>query len=116
VKRHKILIGMAVATFLVALVTGSPCVRRSAAQGEPGARTIPVDTVSAERLLASGVGDNPACVTYDVSASGGSTIEVPSFCIDGMCTISVYHEATMGAFGPGLSWPAYYMQSSADDS
>jgi hypothetical protein len=115
-KRHKILIGMAVATFLVALVTGSPWVRRSAAQGEPGARTISVDTAPAERLVASGAGDNPACVTYDVSASGESTIEVPSFCIDGMCTISVYREATMGAFGPGLSWPVYYTQSSADDS
>jgi hypothetical protein len=115
-KRHKILIDIVAATFLVALLTGSPCVRPSAAQGEFSARTISADTASVERLLAGGVGDNPACVAYDVSASGGSTIAVPSFCIDGMCTISVYHEATMGAFGPGLSWPAYYMQSSADDS
>jgi hypothetical protein len=115
-KRHKILIGIVAATFLVALIIGSLCVQRSAAQGEPGARTIPVDTAPAERLVANGIGSNPACLAYDLSASGESTIEVPSFCIDGMCTISVYHEATMGAFGPGLSWPAYYMQSSADDS
>jgi len=115
-KRYRILIDIAAATFLVALLTGSPCVRRSAAQSEPGGRTVPMDTASPVRLLASGAGDNPACLAYDVSASGESTIAVPSFCIDGMCTISVYHDATMGAFGPGLSWPAYYMQSSADDS
>jgi len=58
----------------------------------------------------------PTCVQYDVSVAGETTVDVPSFCIDRICMIVTWNGANMGGFGPGFSWPAFYMQSSADNS
>jgi len=116
VKRRNILISLVAATLLVMLGTGLTCARQSAAHARASARMIVGDAASAGRRVAGDVAEKPVCVTYDLSAAGASTVEVPSFCIDGMCMISVYNDATIGAFGPGLSWPTYYMQRSMDDS
>jgi len=111
VKRRNILIGLAAATLLIALGTGL-----TAAQGKANAGTTAMDTVLPKRRTAGNVAKKQACVIYDLSTPGESTVEVPSFCTDGMCMISVYHDAIMGAFAPGLSWPLYYRQDSTDDS
>jgi len=58
----------------------------------------------------------PTSVRHDVTAAGVSVIDVPDYCIDGMCSVFIWSDATMGAFGPGMLWPVYYMQDSADDS
>jgi len=53
---------------------------------------------------------------YDVNTAGLLTIQVPDFCIDGMCSVFIWSDATMGAFNPGFLWPVYYLQDSADNS
>lgn len=56
------------------------------------------------------------CAQYALSDAGEQIVDVPSFCIDGLCRIMLWHDATIGAFGPGISWPVYYTQRSADAS
>jgi len=58
----------------------------------------------------------PTSVKHDVTEPGQWIIDVPDFCIDGMCSVFIWTDGTVGAFGPGLLWPVYYTQSSADDS
>jgi hypothetical protein len=35
---------------------------------------------------------------------------VPDFCINGLCKLMLYTNATMGVFGTGYSWEVYYYQ------
>ena len=58
------------------------------------------------------------CIKTDVfTVEGEYVIDVPSFCIDGMCEVFLWwNDGYFGAFGPELSWPAYYMQTSVDNS
>jgi hypothetical protein len=53
---------------------------------------------------------------FDVSAAGTMTVTVPDSCIDGVCGILMWNDATMGAWGPGMLWPVHYMQNSDDGS
>ena len=45
--------------------------------------------------------------------SESTTIDVPDFCIDQLCMILRWTDATFGSFGPGLSMPVYYYQESS---
>ena len=40
-------------------------------------------------------------------------VPVPEFCIDQLCMILRWTDASFGSFGPGLSWPVYYIQNSS---
>lgn len=52
------------------------------------------------------------CKTWQAPAPGGLVkMEVPRFCKNGQCEISVkWDGAYAGAFGPGLSWQVNYTQ------
>jgi hypothetical protein len=53
---------------------------------------------------------------FDVSAAGTMTVTVPEFCVDGVCGILMWNDATIGAWGPGMRWPVHYTQKSSDGS
>jgi hypothetical protein len=78
---------------------------------ENGDTTVAGDLSVAGRLHTQG----PSCTTYDITQAGAHTIEVPDFCIDGMCWITVLTDGTFGAYGPGLSWPSLYWQSASGE-
>lgn len=48
--------------------------------------------------------------------SSSTAIDMPEFCLDGMCMILRFTFATFGGFGPGLSLPVFYQQDSATES
>ena len=50
------------------------------------------------------------CLTVPLSLTAENTMEVPSFCIGGLCKLVLYTNAIMGAFGPGYSMEVYYAQ------
>jgi hypothetical protein len=70
------------------------------------------------RLNAGGLTvGGPTCVVFDgLTRNGVTEVEVPLFCIDQLCQVMVWTDAVLGAYGPGLSQPVTYMQSSGDDS
>lgn len=54
------------------------------------------------------------CVSHTFTTDAYWPIQTPSFCKDRLCSVRMYTDAPMGAFGPGISWPVYYEQKSAD--
>jgi hypothetical protein len=62
--------------------------------------------------------DSPglACLQFDVPGAGLHPVDVPGFCLDGLCWITLLSDGTFGAQSPGLSWPSMYMQRWDDDS
>jgi hypothetical protein len=56
------------------------------------------------------------CSSTNISTSGESSMSVPSYCIDSLCSILNWNDATMGAFGPGLNWPVEYKQNASNSS
>ena len=56
------------------------------------------------------------CVQYSVFNPNETVIDVPNFCVNGLCKILLYQDAIMGAFGPGMLWPVFYIQYSVDNS
>jgi hypothetical protein len=74
-------------------------------------------TISSGGVAPRSVGDaGAACVRVDVSHPGERAIDLPAFCLDQICSVWLWTDATMGAFGPGLSWPVSYMQDAADNT
>jgi len=58
----------------------------------------------------------PTCWEYDFDTTGSWAIGLPDYCLDGFCQVSIWSDATFGAFGPVLLFPVQYMQDTADDS
>ncbi len=54
------------------------------------------------------------CVSHTFTTDAYWPIQTPSFCKDRLCSVRMYTDAPMGAFGPGISWPVYYEQKSTD--
>ena len=52
---------------------------------------------------------------YSGIITSDQSIPVPEFCVDSLCMILRYTDATFGAFGPGLSLPVFYEQDSGDN-
>jgi len=57
----------------------------------------------------------PACLQFDVPGAGLHAVDVPYFCLDALCWITLLSDGTFGAQSPGLSWPSMYMQRWVDD-
>jgi hypothetical protein len=57
-----------------------------------------------------------SCAEHPVPGPGATSVDVPSYCQDALCTVLLQTDTTMGAFGPGFSWPAYVRQNTADGS
>ena len=51
---------------------------------------------------------------HPLDTAGQWVVEVPAFCIDGLCEVLVYQDGTIGAFGPGMFLPVQVSQRSDD--
>jgi hypothetical protein len=56
----------------------------------------------------------PMTCTKHTASSGLTVVNIPGYCVDALCTIVRWTDATIGAWGPGLSWPANYKQNSSN--
>lgn len=63
---------------------------------------------------------NPDVVAFEKSGScrminlahvGDTLIDVPNFCVNGLCTVLVWQDAIMGPYAGGFLPPVYYSQS-----
>jgi hypothetical protein len=57
-----------------------------------------------------------ACMQFDVPSAGLHAVDVPWFCIDALCWVTVMSDGVFGAQSAGLSWPSMYMQRWDDDA
>ena len=57
-----------------------------------------------------------ACMQFDAPSAGLHAVDVPWFCIDALCWVTVMSDGVFGAQSAGLSWPSMYMQCWDDDT
>lgn len=55
-----------------------------------------------------------ACDYHPITLTGATAITIPQACTEGVCTVLMWNDGTMGAFGPGIHLPVYYTQSPTD--
>lgn len=51
------------------------------------------------------------CRMIELTQVGDTLINVPDFCINGLCTVLVWQDAIIGAYAGGFLPPVYYSQS-----
>jgi len=70
-----------------------------------------IETQSSPSLTRAFLQVCPLTDCYYTTIVSDSFIPVPDFCIDDLCMITRYTDATFGAFGPGFTLPVYFKQN-----